>query len=266
MGDNDQQHHLETYLTSILPKIGLDPETYAPYITGVLPTADDDNDNEQRDEEELNEELTGIIELLQASSESHGDDEQTWIDLRSNIQKIDAECRTLQRLSKEKADEDRRLEIESKTRNELELAREAQEERRAEELREARERKEMDPAKRALLEQYAYVDSEVYDNDGNLIEAAGGDGGGDGDGNGAKGASTAKKGGSGKPIGKGVAEGQVSNRATAQKYRQETSTQVRSQQGQTKSEERKKTKNSKLDKVKQKEERRKRAVKGERKR
>ena len=41
MGENSQ-HHLDVYLTSLLPKIGLDPETYAPYITGLLPTPEED--------------------------------------------------------------------------------------------------------------------------------------------------------------------------------------------------------------------------------
>ena len=101
--------------------------------------------------------------------------------------------------------------------------------------------KEMSEAKRALLEQYAYDTSEQYDNDGNLIDPnkKSGESGGDGD---------------------------LSNKAVAQKVHQEKMQSQRQQGTTTKNEERIKTKNAKMDKMKQKEERRKRATKGERRR
>jgi len=270
MGEN-HQHHLEVYLTSILPQIGLDAETYAPYITGILPDPEHDNDRPQNldDDEELEEELEGIIQLLQASSESHCDDTQTWVDLKAAIKCKDAAYRSDLRLARERTNERRKEEIESNTRTELELARNSQEERRVVEAREAQERKEMDPAKRAILEQYAYVESELYDNDGNLIVTpaadadAGKSGGGGGDDDGNATSSGGDKRGS---IGKALIETDTSNRAVAQKYKQEATQQARATQGPTKQEERGKTKNAKLDKMKQKEERRKRAQKGERKR
>ena len=98
-----------------------------------------------------------------------------------------------------------------------------------------------DPAKRALLEQYTYDTSEVYDNNGKLVEegASGGGGGGKG--------------------------GEVSNWAHADKLSREMVQQMRAGHNSSKKEERQKTKNAEVDKMKQKEERRKRAQKGERK-
>ena len=101
--------------------------------------------------------------------------------------------------------------------------------------------KEMSEAKKALLEQYAYDTSEQYDNDGNLIDP------------------TEKSGESG-------GDGELSNKAMAQKVHQEKMLSQRQQNTTTKNEERIKTKNAKMDKMKQKEERRKRSTKGERRR
>jgi hypothetical protein len=100
---------------------------------------------------------------------------------------------------------------------------------------------EMSAAKKALLEQYAYDTSEQYDNDGNLIDP-----------------STNKTGGDGNE--------ELSNRAVAQKVNAEKTQSLRNSKGTSKKDEQKKTKNARLDKMKQKEERRNRATKGERRR
>jgi hypothetical protein len=63
-------HYLDTYLSIALPALGLDTETYAPYVTGF----DDDEGD-----------LDDLIELLRVSSESHGDDDGAWQEFRKEI-------------------------------------------------------------------------------------------------------------------------------------------------------------------------------------
>jgi len=33
---SDEDHYLDSYLSEILPALGLDAETYAPYVTGYV--------------------------------------------------------------------------------------------------------------------------------------------------------------------------------------------------------------------------------------
>ena len=68
----EEQHYLEAFLAESLPKLGLDQETYGPYITG---TDEEDDD------------LDDIIELLRASSESHSDDDESWTAFKLQIVK-----------------------------------------------------------------------------------------------------------------------------------------------------------------------------------
>mmetsp|Transcript_5749 Transcript_5749/g.11749 ORF Transcript_5749/g.11749 Transcript_5749/m.11749 type:complete len:96 (-) Transcript_5749:774-1061(-) len=70
MTDNEQ-HYLHSFLSQKLPELGLDAETYAPYVTG----------NDGDDDDDLDE----LIELLRASSESHGDDDDAWKEFRDDI-------------------------------------------------------------------------------------------------------------------------------------------------------------------------------------
>ena len=107
---------------------------------------------------------------------------------------------------------------------------------------------DMDPVKRALMERFAYDDSELYDDNGELIVSSG----------------TSSNDAKGK--GRGGDETEESNRSIAQKLNKEKAQELRKAQVQTKSEERVKTKNAKLEKINKKEERRKRAQKGERRR
>lgn len=69
--ETEEQHYLDAYLADILPKLGLDFETYGPYVTGT-------------DEED---DFDDIIELLRASSESHSDDDDSWTDFKLHIEK-----------------------------------------------------------------------------------------------------------------------------------------------------------------------------------
>mmetsp|Transcript_12356 Transcript_12356/g.22303 ORF Transcript_12356/g.22303 Transcript_12356/m.22303 type:complete len:224 (-) Transcript_12356:73-744(-) len=73
---SDEDHYLDSYLSEILPALGLDAETYAPYVTGYANENDDGDDGESLDE---------LMELLQASSESHADDDAAWANLRKEI-------------------------------------------------------------------------------------------------------------------------------------------------------------------------------------
>ena len=72
--DSDEQHYLTPYLSKALPDRGLDYETYGPYVTGF---ADNDDDDETS--------FDDLIELLQASSETHGDDEASWSTFRNEV-------------------------------------------------------------------------------------------------------------------------------------------------------------------------------------
>ena len=111
----------------------------------------------------------------------------------------------------------------------------------------------MSAAKKALLDQYAYDTSERYDNDGNLIVDTGGKSGGSG--NGGKKDTDGEENMSNHAM---AQKANMENKALSMKKAQSTST--------NKKEERIKTKNAKIDKMKAKEERRKRATKGERRR
>lgn len=66
-----EEHYLDSYLAEILPALGLDVETYAPYVT----TADTDEDSD----------FDEIIELLKASCESDGEDDDAWDNFKKEI-------------------------------------------------------------------------------------------------------------------------------------------------------------------------------------
>ena len=68
----EQHPNLLPFLQQRLPELGLDEETYAPYVLG---TTEDE------------EELTEVVQLLQASSESHAEEEEIWESLRKDIYK-----------------------------------------------------------------------------------------------------------------------------------------------------------------------------------
>jgi len=109
---------------------------------------------------------------------------------------------------------------------------------------------EIDPAKKALLAQYEYDDSEEFDNNGNLVDPT-------------KSKNTSK---GSKNASKEAEEPVMNNREIAEKIKKEKTQQLKSSNTGSKKEEQVKTKNAKLDKIKQKEARRNRATKGERKR
>lgn len=267
MDETSENLHLHSYLNEILPTLGLDSETYSPYIMGCVASNEHDEGIET-----LSEELGEIIELLRASSETHSDDETTWDEFKSKVinhhreyikylkEKKDAEMLELKKvgilsivyylewqngcfdshlcqlLFCKKAEEIRHQQ-------EIIDAMEAQRE--MESRKQRNETKEISAAKKALLDQYAYDTSELYDKDGNVIDIT-----------------TNSK---GKDVNK--ADEDLSNREVANKVNAEKAQTLRKGHNTTsKQEERIKTKNAKLDKLKQKEERRQRATKGERRR
>lgn len=238
----EQEHYLLPYLQEKLPNLGLDLETYGPYVTGIFPTSStlDDDDHEHNDTDES---LVEIVELLQASSETHSDDDGIWETFKADIKDI----------------QQRHFEHAEKTRTEqADLAREADAKRLQKEIEEAKKSEEdrirqkmenqsndetMDAAKRALIEQYSY--DYTQDGDGNAI------GGGDDD------DTAANNGG-------GVSS---SNREhAAHTMREKTAKMKKSNNQVSKKDAREETKKAKEDKKNKKEERRKRAVKGERQR
>ena len=91
-------HFLADYLEGRLPELGLDYDTYGSYVMGLVPE-DDEEVGGGADEEEWE----SILELLQASSESHGDDEQVWLDLKGEIRKRQEEHWASKNKEKEEA-------------------------------------------------------------------------------------------------------------------------------------------------------------------
>lgn len=95
-GGNDNEI-LHSYLNETLPTLGLDPETYSPYVMGCLAANDGGND----DEENL-EDLDQIMELLCASSETHSDDDTgVWDQFKSEVLKRHEEYRNILREKKD---------------------------------------------------------------------------------------------------------------------------------------------------------------------
>ena len=85
MSSSEDEHYLTSYLSTALPRLGLDPDTYGPYVTGLFPI-DPDEYYDDVDEDEM----TDILGLLQSSSETHAinDDNsntQVWNEFQDDI-------------------------------------------------------------------------------------------------------------------------------------------------------------------------------------
>lgn len=256
--EEGQEHPLHEYLTTQLPPLGLDAETYLPYVTGYFEARQDDVaiTDSTSTMMETDDDFDQVMELLQASSETHADDDAIWINLSNTIRTL-YQTHLLELESKRKDElEEQRMEDKRNQLQEIELAKRHLVE--MDQQKELRKEQEvgMDASKRALLEQYGYED-QLYDEEGNVIvqEESSGSGGG----------SKGKK--KGEATGAASSSSEVpSNKAYAQQMNKERALESRSKQGSTKTEERQKSKSAKLDKIKKKEERRNRAQKGERKR
>mmetsp|Transcript_9602 Transcript_9602/g.19315 ORF Transcript_9602/g.19315 Transcript_9602/m.19315 type:complete len:209 (+) Transcript_9602:2045-2671(+) len=206
----EDQHYLDAYLANILPKLGLDVDTYGPYVTG----ADEEDD------------LDDIIDLLRASSESHSDDDDSWIDFKLQIEQRRKDYISGEEERKnEAALEAERLKKES-LQKEIEIAKINALE--VEQRLEAKKLEAMSAEKLALLDKFGY---EVEDEEDEEEDT-----------------------------------GVTTNRDHAVKQSAEHSQKLRSNNQPSKMQLRAETKKATADKNAKKEERRKRASKGERKR
>jgi hypothetical protein len=75
MDNTAQEEHPQLFelLQEQLSMLGLDQDTYGPYVLGVAKGGCDE------------EELGDVVQLLQASSESHGNDDRVWEQLTQDI-------------------------------------------------------------------------------------------------------------------------------------------------------------------------------------
>lgn len=247
--NNDEKIQvLGTLLESRLPALGLDFETYGPYILPLLhyhPTTNNTAlilDVSNEDDEEWDD----VLELLRASSETHGDDQQSFCELRSDIIKL-WNRHLLERMEKLKEQNEMKLkELSDQLVRDGQLAQAAAalelEKKDIEGQRKASSSK--DEATKALIERYGYADNDS-----------------DEEHPGTKGSGNAKN-----KTELSSEEVVLSNKEYAAMQEKEKAQELRSKKTVTKREEQQKTKESTKLKEEAKEERRKRAIKGERKR
>ena len=236
---DSSEHYLASFLESTLPSLGLDCDAYGPYLLGLFPREEEDETAELDDDE-----LDNVLELLQGSSETHAEDKRAFANLRAEL---------IRRRAQHRRDLKMKLEHDKKE------AKRKQEERRRQEIEEAEriEREKIEMKKKAkeqtaeermlklrLVEQYAYDDTIQYDADGNPIEPANDENEQDGD----------------------TTESGNPNRVNAKSATKERHEQMRKECEQSKKAAREDTAKQKIMKAEAKEERRKRATKGERKR
>ena len=227
----EKRPNLYKLLQERLPALGLDAEMYGPYVWGDE-DADSDDDDDDKDDDELQEVVIGV---LQASSETHADDDDVWKELIENIHaanKLDSQLRREQR--------EKHLQ-ETKTKMEEDLARAKLEEQEHQPIEQKKSSQVDDEQKRILMARYGY-DEPAEEDEGSGF-------GGN--------SSSAKKSAP-------AAATTVNNRDAAKAAYLEKSRELRGAQKTTKAEERKKTKEQKANKAQLKEARRKKAQKGER--
>lgn len=220
---DEEEHALTEFLSKRLPQLGLDAETYTPYLLPLL--TDDEQD---KDDDEWN----GVLELLQASSETHSDDDAAWSALRADIEAAwrEHQKRVAQAARAENAARQEEMQAQlAQERAEMEQA-----------LAQAEKQKASsatttgtvnDAAKQALLSRFAFENDQ--DEDDARADSE---------------------------------EAPLSNKQVAAQALVEQARALRGQAVQTKAEERQKSKAHKEEKAKRKEERRNKATKGERKR
>jgi hypothetical protein len=204
---------MEPFLSSRLPDLGLDYETYGPYLLPLIVNSDE-------------EEWESILELLRASSETHSDDEEVWQLLRRDVEAKWKEQESALQQQLQAQREQEQQEYQQDLEREREAARQA-EITRGEEPKKKAPSTENDAAKRALVARFEYENDEAEE---------------------------------------GEEEHIVTNHDTAAQVAKEHAHDLKNQNVTTKKEEQQTTARDRLDKAKAKEDRKKRAVKGERKR
>mmetsp|Transcript_16238 Transcript_16238/g.33376 ORF Transcript_16238/g.33376 Transcript_16238/m.33376 type:complete len:242 (+) Transcript_16238:72-797(+) len=231
--------HLHKLLEDKLPELGLDVDTYGPYVWGDDDDdAESDNDDGAEDDDELKDVVVGV---LQASSETHAEDDEVWLQLIEDIGKAKKLDSNLRREKREKHLQ------ETKTKMEEELARAKLEEAVIDDSNDKKKSSQVDDeTKKILMQRYGY-DEPAEDED-----QGGGYGGNTG---------SNKKSGTGG----GASTTAPTNRDVAKATHAEKTKEMRNTGKSTKADERKKTKDQKASKAQLKEARRKRAQKGERK-
>jgi hypothetical protein len=139
-----EQHYLESFLSVQLPKLGLDYDTYGPYVVGVFTVGESSNTDAAFDEEELD----SVLELLRASSDDHHDD-VSWEQLKRDvIAKHEEYTREFQKVQ-EKQRHEAQLREQERLRHDIEIARTMPVEKK-------KRVAEMNEQKRALVERFAY--------------------------------------------------------------------------------------------------------------
>ena len=226
MDDHDDDHALSDFLRERLPQVGLDYDTYGPYVLPLLLTERSDGAND----EDIQEEWDSVMELLQASSESHSDDNDAWVTLRQDIQKAWDDHQQKLKLLEEEEKHQRAQQMEQVLAEERRMAEQAAAEAAAAQEKQQEHADESktanDAAKQALLDRFGYDgDDAAHDDDD------------------------------------APSNHQVAAAAHGAKMKE-----MRAQNVQTKKDEQAKTSQAKMEKARVKEERRKRAVKGERRR
>jgi hypothetical protein len=227
---NGDAPHLTAFLKERLVELGLDYDTYGPYVLGIEVGNDDDD--------EAKEEISQVCQLLQASSESetHADDDEVWVELgRQILEKIKMDNQD--KLALEQA----RIQLEKQNLQD-QLAQAKQEKKldkpeasaaASDSNSNSGSRSSMDDAaKKAMLQRFAYEQDEDQQQQQQKGEEDG---------------------------------GVVTNKQVAQQANLAKSQELKSRKVTTKKEEQAKTKEAKLKKVEAKEDRKKRATKGERK-
>jgi hypothetical protein len=214
---------LDQFLAARLDALGLDHDTYGPYLLPVVMAGGDSYKNGAEDEDEWET----VLELLQASSETHSDDAECWKQLQMDLENEFSRLNEQQAQVLQQRHEQTQRQHQELLQRDIQIAKEAalMQQQQKDSTQPTNER---DVSKQALIARFAYEDE---DDD---LEAAE--------------AEAAPASNQSVPVG-----AKSSSTTTAPPVT-------------TKLQERQKTKQAREAKVTAKEERRKRAVKGERKR
>ena len=216
---------MEEFLSQRLNELGLDYDTYGPYVQPLL---------EESGADDAQEEWQTVLELLQASSETHSEDDAVWQEFRIDALEESKRMKLIKEQEQEEKDASKLREMEAQIENEKAKAKQHAE---TEEASKKTKDSAMDEAtKKALLSRFE------YENDEDDVDSQNGE-------------SLA------------LADDTIkSNRDVAKEMALEKTREMRSQKVTTKKEEQEKTNQQKKNKEHLKEERRKRASKGERRR
>jgi hypothetical protein len=164
MANDTSEHFLFSFLQSALPSLGLDDEIYGPYLLGLFPQ-DESQMLAEIDEEELN----NVLDLLQGSSQTHACEKEAFAALKAELLKKNETYWCEYRKKAEQLKKDAKQQEEEKKKQEIEeseLVKRAIEEKK----RALRKDSEEEFVKLRVIQQYAYDDSIQYDSNGDPID------------------------------------------------------------------------------------------------